>query len=356
MKNLLLGFLTFLYLLTNICPVADAMCREDIAKINIKREKNFKYWTAESNAKKILVEYVKDVVNPNSQNFIPVSERVAVFDCDGTLIGERNPYYFEGMMFLHRNADPNVPLKCKNEKAVAQMREIIAGGSMPVQVRQELEQVYVDCLAWQTPEEYREYVRHYITTEKVEGYTNLKVGEEFFLPMVEIVSYLRNNKFSIYIVTGSERDEMRVYCEPLKIPYQNIIGSDHSITTERMGNSDSSRYFYGAAGNEKIMRGNELAVKNLNFNKIIAINREIGIRPVLAFGNGSGDMAMFNYTVMNNRHRALAFAVLCDDTERENGSLKSAGKMRKNCEKYGWIPISMKNDFATIYGYDVKKL
>ncbi|MBR1695430.1 MAG: haloacid dehalogenase-like hydrolase, partial [Selenomonas sp.] len=75
----------------------------------------------------------------------------------------------------------------------------------------------------------------------------------------------------------------------------------------------------------------------------------------LAFGNSSGDSSMFNYTITNNKYKALAFSLLCDDTERELGNIKKADKMRASCEKYGWIPVSMRDDFKTIYGDNVTR-
>ena len=64
---------------------------------------------------------------------------------------------------------------------------------------------------------------------------------------------------------------------------------------------------------------------------------------------------MFNYTITNNKYRSLAFALLCDDTAREYGSPKKAEKLRKTCEESGWIPVSMRDDFKTIYGDNVTR-
>jgi hypothetical protein len=90
-------------------------------------------------------------------------------------------------------------------------------------------------------------------------------------------------------------------------------------------------------------------------NKVAVIAQEIGIQPVLAFGNSSGDYSMGKYTTTDNPYRSMAFMLCCDDTERENGNVEKAAKMVKTCEENGWIPISMKNDWKTIYGVDVVK-
>jgi hypothetical protein len=84
------------------------------------------------------------------------------------------------------------------------------------------------------------------------------------------------------------------------------------------------------------------------------INSEIGVQPVLSFGNSTGDAAMCNYALSNNPYKSLAFMLCCDDLERENGNIKKANDMYKLCEENNWIPVSMKNDRKTIYAEGVK--
>ncbi len=100
------------------------------------------------------------------------------------------------------------------------------------------------------------------------------------------------------------------------------------------------------------MEGN-LVSKTQKLNKVISIIQEIGQVPVLAFGNTSGDFSMGTYVVKNG---GKAYMLLCDDTERDYGDLKVAEKFRGECEALGFETISMKEDFATIYGEDVHKV
>ena len=90
-------------------------------------------------------------------------------------------------------------------------------------------------------------------------------------------------------------------------------------------------------------------------NKVSAIIREIGVQPVLAFGNSSTDASMINYTIYKNKYKALGFMLRCDDLEREYGNLQKAEKMRESCDKYGWICISMRDEWKTIYGKNIKR-
>ena len=86
-----------------------------------------------------------------------------------------------------------------------------------------------------------------------------------------------------------------------------------------------------------------------------AIVREIGVQPVLAFGNSFTDASMLNYVLENNPHKSLGFMLLCDDTEREYGNVEKARKLCDACSANGWIPVSMRNDWTTIYGDGAEK-
>ena len=101
--------------------------------------------------------------------------------------------------------------------------------------------------------------------------------------------------------------------------------------------------------------GGHNIVKNLQMNKVSIIAREIGVQPVLAFGNSMTDASMVNYTIHGNRHKALGFMLLCDDLVREYGNEAKADKMRRACKENGWIPVSMRDDWKTIYGQGVIK-
>ena len=106
---------------------------------------------------------------------------------------------------------------------------------------------------------------------------------------------------------------------------------------------------------DKVLLGGANIVKNLQMNKVSIIMREIGIQPVLAFGNTMSDASMLNYTISGNKYKALGFMLLCDDLVREYGNMKKADAMRRNCRKYGWIPVSMRDDWKTIYGEGVTR-
>ena len=336
----------------------DAMPRDQIAKIQVKKVKDFKYWTKNSVANQKLVEYVTDVTNKKSKNYIPVEDRLAVFDMDGTFIGESMPCYFEWMLYLERALNDPDYTPSAEDLEYAQMvdAEIRAGhfmtGKFPKGIDNGEAKSQQSVFAGMTPKEYADYVKKFMN-KPVEGLTNLKWGEVFFLPMVEVIKYLQANNFTVYIVTGSDRPATRVMaCELLKIPTDNVIGTDPQIFASNQGDVSADNYAYRQ--DDYLIRG-QLTQKNLKMNKVVAIEHEIGKQPVLAFGNSGGDTSMLNYALAGNKYKSLSFFVICDDTERELGNENKAEGCRKLADKNGWIKISMRDDFKTIYGDNVRR-
>ena len=358
MKKKILSAITAGFIALGSFGMVDAMPRDQIAAIQVKKAKDFKFWTKDSVAKQKLVNFVTDVTNKSSKNFIPVEDRLAVFDMDGTFICESAPCYFEWMLYLERALhDPNFT-PSPEDKAYAEFvnAEIYAGHFMTQKFPKGIDageaKSQQSVFAGMTPKDYEAYVRKFMQ-KPVEGLTNLKWGEAFYLPMVEVIKYLQANQFTVYIVTGSDRPAMRVMgSELLKIPYEHVIGTNPQILAANQGKTDGGDYVY--RHDDYLLRG-QLTTKNLKMNKVVAIEHEIGKQPVLAFGNSSGDTSMLNYTITGNKYKSLSFFVICDDLERELGNTNKANGCIKLADDNNWIKISMRDDFKTIYGDEVKR-
>ena len=334
--------------------ISDAMSRAEISAIKVSKSGNFNYWEKNSVAKQKLVAYVKDVTNKKSKNFIPVEDRIAVFDMDGTFICETAPYYFEWMLYLNRALYDINYTPTQEEKEYAQKIEegIRVTKKFPKNVDVDEAKAQERAFEGMTPANYEKYVQKFME-KPVEGLTNLKYGESFYLPMVEVIKYLQANDFTVYVVSGSDRPTVRILaCDLLKIRPNNVIGSDPKIISAYQKENDGGNYVYEKK--DYLVRGN-LIEKNLKMNKVSSIAEEIGKQPVLAFGNSSGDTSMLNYTIYGNKYKSAAFFVLCDDTERELGNISKAESCRKLAAEYGWQTISMRNDWKTIYGDNVKR-
>jgi hypothetical protein len=172
--------------------------------------------------------------------------------------------------------------------------------------------------------------------------------------MIEVVEYLQENDFLVYVISGSDRFICRTFVEGvLDIPYEQIIGMDVELEATHQEGADGLKYVY--TKEDTIVRTDRLIIKNLKMNKVTAIVREIGKQPVLSFGNSSGDVSMHNYTIFGNKYKSAAFMLIADDEERDYGNTEKVQKLRKQWEEDGFHVISMKDDFRTIYGDDVKK-
>lgn len=328
--------------------------RSEIAAINVQTAADFKYWREDSPTKRKIIEFVEAATDPSSPNFIPPENRIATFDMDGTFYCETAPLYFQETMFFYRVLeDPTYQAPKKIVKFAEKIKPKIYNktGITPAENKilfQQLTKAY----AGMTPKEYRAYVRKFMDTNEA-GLTNLKRGEAFYLPMVEIISYLGNNGFAVYIDTACGADTTRELVEGV-IPIQpdRIIASDFMYTSTKMGKDEAKNHFYDRY-KEKIVISGETLNDNGKTRKIFSILNHIGKKPVLAFGNSMGDSGMFEYTLQDNPYNCAAFMVICDDVERELGNLDRAKKDKAFAEKRGWNTISMHDEFKTIYGDNV---
>ena len=324
---------------------------------NISKNENvLSLWTDSSRLKAELTSYMSVITDNNSKEFIPVENRIAVFDMDGTLCCETDPGYFDHKLLYYRVIeDTNYKDKAsEEEKETAQIiKTYFETGEYPKGLDVKHGKAVATAFKGMTLKEFDNYVKTY-RNEKMQGYTNMTNGEAFYKPMLEVVNYLQANDFKVYIVSGTDRLITRGLAEGIvNIPLSQMIGSDESLVATNQGEKDGLDYTF--TKDDNVITGGEFLVKNLKMNKVSVIEQEIGVQPVLCFGNSSGDEAMANFTINNNKYKSAAYMLCCDDITRENGNIEKANKMYESCEKNGYTAISMKNDWKTIYGYDVIK-
>lgn len=317
----------------------------------------FTFWNDDAQLKVELQEYMKTITDENGDGFIPVEKRIAVFDLDGTLFCETDPVYFDYRLFYHRvTEDPDYKDKASDveKETAAKIKVMMETGESASGLETDHGKGVASAFKGMTPDEFHAYVQEFkkLSAPSYEGMTN---GDAFYLPMVEVVRYLQANDFKVYVVSGTDRLIVRgiVDGSPLNIPMNQIIGSDESLVADHQDGEDGLTYQY--TRDDKLVLGGDFLIKNLKMNKVAVISQEIGSQPVLSFGNSSGDSSMANYVTDENPYPAMAFMLCCDDTERENGNVEKADKMKKSCEENGWVAISMKDDWKTIYGAGVNK-
>ncbi len=348
-------FLLALTLVFVMAGLACAMSVEDIAKISVKADgSDFKYWNEDAPSLKALKAYVEDVTNPESPNFIPVEDRICVSDMDGTFYGELAPTYSEWYLFFHRVFDdetytPNPTLKAYAEECLAAAKANKITSDMDA--GEDMAQAYA--FEGMTLEEFDAYIDNFMKNTPLDGLSNCSFAEAYYLPMVEVISYLKANGFNFYVVTGTDRQLVRVALRAIPtIQPDHVIGTDSINIAQRQGFAGSQYFQFEEP--DIMMRGAYQATNN-KMMKVSNICREIGKRPVIALGNSGSDASMLNYAVFNPQYKSMAMGVNCDDGERDWGGPEKAKGFRALCEKFGWVAISMRDDWKTIYGDGVEK-
>jgi hypothetical protein len=215
----------------------------------------------------------------------------------------------------------------------------------------DLEKILAATLTGMTVEQFQADVKSWLATAKdsrwKRAYTELT-----YLPMQELMKYLRANGFKTYIVTGGGQDFVRVYAESVYgIPPEQVVGSAGGTT-----------YGYDKSGRPMLTKDPKLLLDDNNAGKPEGIHLMIGRRPFAAFGNSTGDRQMLEYTKAGDGER-LGMLVLHDDAKREYaygpaqklpetkvGTFPQA--LYDEATKRGWIVVSMKNDWKRIFAFE----
>lgn len=343
-----------LALLLTVSTAASAMTREALAKVKVEADGQFTYWTENCAVLQTLKTYISEITDETGSKFVPKANRIAVFDMDGTLISETTPFYTGWLLWQYRVESAPESVSAENLVFAKVMKDSIYNH---IDIKGDYEWIQAhyqnEGFKGMTPEEYNTYLRNWMDNTPATGMSHMMIGEAIYVPMLEIVSYLLANDFHVYVVSGADRGLVRATAEGvINIPRSQCIGSDIKVVGSMQGEKDSRVYTMQAG--ERMERGDVTTV-DVKFNKIQNIIEEIGQQPILAFGNSSGDFSMFRYTTQDNPYPAAAFCLLCDDTTRDYGNPTKAASTKSTCENNGWYTVSMRDDWKTIYGYDVTK-
>ena len=323
---------------------------------NIEAKDYFPSWN-KCEALTALQDFVEDVTNPNSPNFISVEDRIATFDMDGTFVGELYPTYFEYNMLEYRALD-DASYKNKAPEdvrtAAQNIRDFVRKGTaLPDHFDMIHARAAAKAYAGMTLAEFDNYVKAYAALP-ANGFVGMTYGQSFYQPMLEVFDYLRAKNFTFYVVSGSDRFICRTLVESIGIAPNRVIGMDVKLVSSKQGEEAGVNYTLDKE--EYLIRTDSVLIKNLKTNKVLQISQEIGKVPVLTFGNSSGDCAMHNYCLSNKQHRSASFMLIADDDERDHANREKALSLGQKWRDLGYHVISMKDAFKTIYGPDVVKV
>lgn len=303
-----------------------------------------------------LKEYVEDVTNPKSPNFIKVEDRIATFDMDGTFIGELYPTYFEYNLLEYRVLDDTSYRDRAPEdvrEAALCIRDFVRNGTpLPSQFDMQHARAAAKAYAGMTLGEFDAYVKDYATLP-ANGFVGMTYGNSFYRPMLEVFEYLTDYGFTFYVVSGTDRYICRALVESIGIAPNRVIGMDVKLVSTNQGDRAGNNYTMDPE--EDLVRTDSLLLKNLKTNKVLQISQEVGKVPVLSFGNSSGDCSMHNYC-LSSEHRSAAFMLIADDEDRDHANREKALQLAERWNEAGYHVISMRDDFKTIYGPGVEKV
>ena len=313
-------------------------------------------WNKDSNSTKNLISYMSIITDKNNEKYIPPEDRIAIFDFDGTIFCETDTIYFDYFMFAHRvlnDSDYNNSATKKERDLALQIQGADIHNLAP-NIQMDHARAYPHVYENMTYEELEEYTKNYMEIESP-GFKNMKRGGGFYEPMVELIEYLQANDFQIYICSGGDRHIYRTLAKSrLNIPESHVIGTISTVAaTGQTNRSDSS---YEFKEDDKLIVGGEFKYKNVRMNKVQLMKIELGKKPMLCFGNSSGDYSMCKYVTSDNKYESRAFMICCDDLEREYGDIDKANKVKYKCgNNTNWVSVSMRDDWSRIYPDNVSK-
>jgi phosphoglycolate phosphatase-like HAD superfamily hydrolase len=290
--------------------------------------------------RKSILSFVEEVTRSGSPTYVPPTERIAVFDNDGTLWAEQ-PIYFQALFIFDRikqlaPANPRwKEMEPFSSVLKGDLKSALSGG------KKALLEMTMATHAGMTAEEFGEVVTNWLATAK-HPTTGRAYTEMVYRPMLELLEYLRANGFKTFIVSGGGIEFMRPWVEGVYgIPPEQVVGS--SIKTR----------YEVRNGTPQIVRLPEVNFIDDKAGKPVGINQHIGRRPIMAGGNSDGDFEMLEWTTAGKGAR-FGLLIHHTDPEREWAYDRNShiGKLERGldeAEKRNWLVVNMKADWKKVF-------
>jgi len=294
----------------------------------------------DNSSRQNVIEFVEAVTNKASPDYVPAAERIAVFDNDGTLWSEK-PVYFQLLFAIdrvkalspqHPEWKTTQPFKAVLEDDMDALADAGEKGLL---------ELIMATHAGITTDEFSNLVTDWLANAKHPRFKR-PYNELVYQPMLEVLTYLRENGFKTFIVSGGGIEFMRPWVEVVYgIPPEQVVGS--SIKTK----------FDMRDGKPVLVRLPEINFIDDKAGKPVGINQHIGRRPIAAFGNSDGDLQMLQWTAAGEGKRLMAL-IHHTDAEREwaydiDSHVGKLDKAMIEANKNGWTVVNMKKDWKRIY-------
>jgi phosphoserine phosphatase len=302
-------------------------------------------------AKQAIIAFVAKVTKPGSPDFVPLPERIAVFDNDGTLWCEQPvPVQFYFVADRVQALAPQHP-EWKTQEPFASILRGDLKAALESSGDHGLMELFMATHTGMTTDAFVQTVKDWIATAK-HPVTGKRFLDMTYQPMLDVLAYLRTNGFKNFIVSGGGIEFMRPWAEQAYgIPPEQVIGS--SMKTQ----------FELRDGQAVLVRLPALNFNDDKADKPVGINQHIGRRPIAAFGNSVGDQQMLEYTQSGSGAR-FELLVLHDDAKREFAYGPARGlpditygrftpALEDHAKKDGWTVVSMKDDWKMVFPSEI---
>ncbi len=285
--------------------------------------------------KTAILNYVATVTDPESDDYVATSDRVAVFDNDGTLWAEQPMFFqFEFVLQRIRQLAPEHPEWRSQQPFQAALEE--DSEALLEQGFRAFRPLAVAAQTGMTLEQYHDMASAFLRTAKHPD-LGVRYIDLVYAPVVELVAYLQRAGFKVFIVSGGDIGFIRAYAEQVYgIPRENVIGS--SVQYE-LKQTDAGLAVFREGGS---------TAPNVRRFKAQNIQLHIGRRPILAVGNSDGDLAMLKYT-SDGGGPSLVLLINHDDADREFGYNEGAERVLAMAPSHGWHTVSVRRDFNIVF-------
>lgn len=338
MKNLFARAFLFLFILsTGFAFAANYAFAETVSAT----KHPLSAW-ADNKTRDKIMNFVVATTSEGSSKFVRPENRIAVFDLDGTLIPEYPQPFIIEYSFQRFLTSPT-PTRELNDT----IHEYLVNGdletAMTLNAKRSLE-ILLSTYAGDTPEQLRQNVSAWLET----SFPDPRLVDDYcfkdmaYLPMLELIAYLRANGFQIYLAAGSEQEFARVIgAEMFEIRPAQVIGSELRHKFEEKG------------GQITISREARISDLNIGPNKALNIQTQLGRAPLIAVGNSDEDLEMLKLTTQNSGG-GLGIFIHHTDAEREFAYDREAqiGKLRKGLDQAkanGWLLVNTQKDWKQIF-------
>jgi len=284
--------------------------------------------------KQEIIKFVNQVTDSTSTSFVPIMDRIAVFDNDGTLWIEQPlyiPFEFH-LQYLYDQLETNPSLASVSPYSEL-LEKVDSITNKDLEHIPDLIEVLLPAYSGITQEEYLKKSQEFLDNTNYPRF-NVALKELTYLPMVELIHYLQQNDFDVYIVSAGFQGMMRAVSEDIyNIQKENVIGTHPKFISQLTEQGPV------------LVRQPFLDSFNDGIEKPVNIQKQIGKTPIFACGNSGGDVEMLRLTQNHKNH----FACMVDHDDENREYLYPNSEALSESQRNGWTVISMKNDFKTIF-------